>query len=381
MATVFKRTEEIQEILAQACARKEMVILATPYLRFESAFVGIKDGELHVLATMDREDAAFGLRTPDLLIRFPEGLGFLEAPVAMVGLGILDGRRTLRLALPKVVRENDLRDAYRVERVGRVVVTYGTPKGDILQASLVDISTTGARLHAQMDLDPTRFPPGAPLVLSIPLSEDLRIEARARVRHLGARSIGLEFHPPLPRPMGDPLSRWIFRHREEDRERLAQRQELHDRSQRKTLPGQELDQGILFLSPDAVLEETLRDILQPIQSLTRLPCSAQALKDGLLSQPPLVIFHVTGTTLDERRRLKGLVELAVGKVPILLLGTQVDGSTLFELSGEVKASSAMVWSPARAIFLQRLVQGILRRHQAGGDSPIAPMAPPNPEKT
>lgn len=36
-------------------------------------------------------------------------------------------------------------------------------------------------------------------------------------------------------------------------------------------------------------------------------------------------------------------------------------------------SSAIAWAPERAAFLQRLVQGILRRHAAGGDSPMAPM--------
>ena len=45
---------------------------------------------------------------------------------------------------------------------------------------------------------------------------------------------------------------------------------------------------------------------------------------------------------------------------------------LFELSSEWKATSAMAWNPERALFLQRLVQGILRRHEAGGDSPMAP---------
>jgi hypothetical protein len=66
------------------------------------------------------------------------------------------------------------------------------------------------------------------------------------------------------------------------------------------------------------------------------------------------------------------VELVQARSPILLLGTQVDGSALFELSGEWKAASAMVWNPTRALFLQRLAQGIIRRHKHGGDSPMAP---------
>jgi hypothetical protein len=34
-----------------------------------------------------------------------------------------------------------------------------------------------------------------------------------------------------------------------------------------------------------------------------------------------------------------------------------------------------VWGPHRAAFLHRLVQGIIRRHQEGGDSPMAPSEP------
>ena len=374
MVTIVKRADEIQEILTQACARKELLILATPYLRFETTFSALLPGELHVMATMSREDAIFGLRSPDLTIRVPQGLGFLEAPVQALGLGIQEGRRTLRLSIPKEIWENDQRESYRVERVGRVIVTYGTPKGDLLQASLVDISTSGARLHTQKDVNATLLPPGAKLVLSIPLIDGIRIEASAEVRHLSERTIGVRFRPELPKLVEEPLSRWVFLHREQDRERLAQRLDLSSQNGRSPLAGTAV-RGILFVSADAELEEVLRVSLQPIQPLTRIPLSAQALKEGLALSPPLIIFHVSGTSLDERRRLKALVELATGKCPILLLGTQVEGAALFELSGDWKASSAMVWSPARALFLQRLAQGIIRRHTHGGDSPMAPPEP------
>jgi len=369
VAETIKKADEIQGILQQACSRRELLILATPYLRFQSAFVGIKDGELHIQATMSREDAMFGLRGPDLDLRFPDGLGFYEAKVEMLGLGMLDGRRTVRLALPRALHEKDQRKSYRAERVGRIVVTYSTLKGDLAQGSLVDISSTGARLHAQRDLDPAHIGPGTTLLLSVPLSQEIQIEARAEVRHVGARSIGLVFRPGLPAAVDQPLSRWIFLRREEERERLAQRMDVQDRSSRPKALG---PTGILLVSNDPELEEALGAFLRPIQPLIRLPFSAQAVKDALAAGPPLVIFHVHGTNLDERRRTKALVELTAGKVPILILGTQVDGTSLFELSGEWKASSAMVWTPSRGLFLQRLAQGIIRRHTRGGDSPMAP---------
>jgi hypothetical protein len=372
LATALKRPEAIQQVLAQACARNELVILVTAYLRFESFFVALAPGELQVAATMSREDASFSLRGAELKLRFPMGLGFMEAPVRLLGLGLHEGRRTLRLSIPRLLEENDHRTEYRVDRVGRVLVTYGTPRGDLLQAALVDLNTRGARIHAQMDLAGTSLQVGSVLVLSIPLSEELQIEARGEIRHMGPRSIGLEFTPKLAPAVEEPLSRWVFQRREEDQERLALKRERNLLGERRT--GTD-PAGILLVSGDAELEETLREVLRPVQPLARIPLSAQALKDALATAPPLAIFHLTGTGLDERRRLKALVELASGKVPVLLLGTQMEGATLFELAGDWKAASAMIWNPARGAFLQRLAQGIIRRSRQGGDGPLAPPEP------
>lgn len=373
MAPALKRADAIHEVLAQACARNELVILVTPYLRFESFFVSLDKDEVQVAATMSREDASFGLRGAELKLRFPMGLGFMEAPVKLLGLGLHEGRRTLRLAVPRLLQEHDDRTEYRVDRVGRVTVTYGTPRGELLQASLVDLNTRGARIHAQKDLAATTLQPGSVLVLSIPLAEDLQIEGRGEIRHMGPRTIGLEFNPKLAEEVLSPLSRWVFQRREEDQERLALRREVSLRGERQTRNGEPA--GIIFVSADAELEETIRELLQPIQPLARISPSAQALKDALAGGPSLAVFHVNGTGLDERRRLKALVELAGGKAPVLLLGTQIDGAALFELSGDLKAASAMVWNPARSTFLQRLAQGIIRRHSQGGDGPMAPAEP------
>lgn len=371
MATTIKKSDEILDILSKACGRRELLILATPFLRFESSFVALEGNELHVLATMSREDAVYGLRTPDLKLRFPYGLGFYEAAVASIGLGIHEGRRTIRVSIPKVIRENDQRVAYRVERVGRVPVTFSTPKTNLHTAGLVDISTTGAQLHAQRDIPAAELKTGERLVLDIPLSDQISIHSGATVRHLAGRRIGVQFTPKLPEDIEEPLSRWVFLRREEERERAARRLE--------TASGPELRMGILvpetgivLASSDASLETSLREALQDVRPLVRLAPAAQELKEALLCKPSLLIFHVEGAGLDERRRMKALCEIVQRKAPILLLGTHVDGATLFECSNEWKASSAMVWNPERALFFQRLVQGILRRHAAGGDSPMAP---------
>ena len=373
MATAIKRADAIQQILAQACARNELVILVTSYLRFESFFVAVTGAELQVAATMSREDASFSLRGAELKLRFPMGLGFMEAPVKLLGLGVHEGRRVLRLSLPKALQENDHRTEYRADRVGRVTVTYAAPRGDLLQAALVDLNTRGARIHAQKDLAATTLQVGSVLILSIPLTDDLQIEARGEIRHMGPRTIGLEFAPRLPEEVEAPLSRWVFQRREEDQERIALKRERGLLGGR--MPAGEAPAGILLVSGDVELEEALREVLRPVQPLTRIPLSAQALKDALAAAPPLAIFHINSTGLDERRRVKALVELAAAKVPVLLLGTQLDGAALFELAGDWKAASALIWNPARGAFLQRLVQGIIRRQSQGGEGPLIPAEP------
>ncbi|WP_005032986.1 PilZ domain-containing protein [Holophaga foetida] len=371
MASVIKNTEEIREILGEACARRELLVLDTPYLRFESNFLALQGGELQVQATMSREDAVYGLRTSDLKIRFPHGLGFYEAPVKMLGLDMIEGRRTLRLSVPRQILENDQRGAYRAERVGRVTTTFSTPKAQLLTAGLVDLSTTGARLLAQRDLSVEHLMVEDRITVSIPLSEEIQVHSEAIVRHLDTRRMGIEFVPPLPRSVQEPLSRWVFMRREEEQERLARRLEM--KGPRATSPESALPpQGILLVSDDPGLEEALREPLRVLRSIFRVQPTIQSMKDALTSKPSLVIFHIRDLSLDQRKRSRTLVELAAGKAPVLILGTEVDGSTLFELSSAWKAASAMAWSPQRGPFLERLAQGIIRRHSSGGESPIAP---------
>lgn len=374
MPTSIRKADDIQDVLRLASARRELVILVTPYLRYESTFMGIQDGEVHVLATMSREDALYGLRSHALKIRFPQGLGFYEAEVSVKGLGMLEGRRTLRFSLPKQLKENDQRVAYRVERVGRVTVTFTTRKHQLVQGSLTNLSTSGARLHAERDLPSEDLDVGDRLQLSVPLDADLRFDASVTVRHVQMRTFGVEFTPALTPDVLDPLSRWIFVRREEERERLVSRLELAAPGNRPAgtpIPRE----GIVLVSQDAALEDVLREALRPLQPLARVSPAAQAFKEALQAHPSLIIFHVAALNLDARRRLRALADVAHGKAPSLLLGTSVDGSDLFELAGELKVSSALGWHEGRAAFLERLARGIIRRHQGLEDAPLAPAEP------
>ena len=369
---LIRNPETIAEIFKRACERRELIILVTPYLRFESSFLRYEGTEFHAAATMGREDAMYGLRSADLKMRFPHGVSFLEAPTALKGFGIADGRKTLRLAVPEVLQEEDHRGAYRVDRVGRVPVTFSTPKYDLITGTLVDISTTGARIYSTRDFAEGEFQPGDDMAVTIQLNETIRINTKVKLRHLQNRTFGVEYRPQLDEHILHPLSRWVFERREEDMERISRR------GVETGAPGSGPlvtvhPTGLVLVSADTTLEASMQELLGGLQPLRRVPPTMSALKEAYNSKPSLVLYHVPDLGLDQRRRLKPMVETFQGKVPFLLLGTGVESGALQELGSELKAAVSIVFNPERATFFQRLVQGVLRRNYEGGESPMAPM--------
>ncbi len=369
---LIRNAETILEIIQLACERRELMILVTPYLRFESSFLKVDGGEIHAAATMGREDAMYGLRSAGLRIRFPHSVSFLEAPSELKGFGMFDGRRTLRLAVPEVLQEEDHRGSYRVDHVGRVPVTFSTPKYDLATGTLVDISTTGARIFSPRDFSEGELRPGEDMAVTIQLTDLIRINTNVKLRHVHGRTIGVEFHPQLDDHLLSPLSRWVFGKREADLDRMARRgvETAPPAEAGKTVATRPL--GLLLVSGDSVLGTSLQDLLGGLQPLWRVPPTMAALKDALQQKPALVLYHVPNLSLDERRRLKPMVETLQGRVPFLLLGTAMEGGALLELGNELKATVSIVFHPGRATFFQRLVQGVLRRSYEGGESPMAP---------
>ncbi|WP_306589953.1 PilZ domain-containing protein [Geothrix sp. 21YS21S-4] len=371
---LIRNPETIEEIFKRACDRRELLILVTPYLRFESSFLRLEGGDLQAAATMGREDATYGLRNADLRMRFPHGVSFLEGATQLKGFGIAEGRRSLRLAIPELLQEEDHRKAYRVERVGRVPVTFSTPKYDLVTGTLVDISTTGARVFSTRDFGQGELQPGDDMAVTIPLTEAIRINTRVKVRHVHGRTFGVEYRPQLDERVLHPLSRWVFERREEDLERIARR------GVETAAPGEggkaepPRPKGLVLVSGDGALETCLQNLLGGLQPLRRVASTVSALKEALGQNPALILYHLPTLGLDERRRLKAMAELTQGRVPLLLLGTAgVEGGPLLELGGEHKAAVSIVFNPERGTFFQRLVQGVLRRTYEGGESPMAPV--------
>lgn len=368
MAKFSIRSEEaIRDALQQACNRRELLILVTPYLRFESSFIRLDEKEVQVTASMSREDAQFGLRNPELRMRFPAHQRFLEAPTQVVGFGAAGGRPTLRLAIPDHIDEDDHRGAYRVERVGRVPVTFSTRKYDLIVGSLVNISVTGARIHSQRDFEEDEVSEGDTLSITIPLAEGIHINNKAKVRYVHERNVGLEFRPALDGQTLDRMNRWVFLKREEELERQSYSQNAAEAEEAKPLT---MHEGIALLSSDAGLEGILKDALSTVAPFRRQLPNFQSLKEILPGSRSLVLFHVTGHDLDTRKRLKLLVESMPSRVPFVLLGTGVENTVLMELGTEHKAVGTCSLDPAKPNpFAARLIQGIWRKHFGQTEAP------------
>lgn len=353
----------VRPVLEQACQEHELLLLVTPYLHFESAFLALEPDAVQVRATMTAEEATYGLRSEDLRFRFPHAGRFLEARTRLLGFGLLEGRRTLRLALPAELRDEDQRAAYRVERVGRVEVTYSTPRFQLRSALLVNLSTSGVRLSDVREAVEGLLQPGDLLNVSIPLAEGLRIDSPARVAWVQGRALGVAFQPALTDPCLAALSRWVFLKREEERDRIPARAPLP-----VAVPGG-CAPGILLVSGSAALEEELRAQLAELPELRRVEPTAQDLKDAVARGALMVLFHLQATGLDARKRLRSLLETLPPRLPVMLLGTgAVDGVALTSLGQELKVAFSYVLPERPSTFFPRLVQGILRRFAEGSAS-------------
>jgi hypothetical protein len=357
----IRNEEAIREAIQTACERSELLILVTPYIRFESSFVRLDVDAIQVAASMSREDAQFGLRHADLRMRFPVHQKFLEAPTQVLGFGAAAGRPTVRLAIPDHIDEDDHRSAYRVDHLGRVGLTFSTRKYELMSGTLVNMSVTGARIHSLKELEEGEVRAEDLIAITIPLAEGITINTRAKVRYVQERSIGLEFRPPIEGPLLERLSRWVFLKREEDLERASLASSRSEVS-KGPAPSEGIE-GLLLLSSDAALEGVLLELLGTAVPLHRRAANFQSLKELAPGGRNLVLFHLHSLDLDSRKRLRMLLDSLPPKIPFVLLGIGVDQGALTEFSTEVKATGTCMLDPVKpSPFLPRLIQGIWRRH-------------------
>jgi len=373
MSKLNKNKDEIRAIFESACAKREMLLFITPYMRLEADFARLEANVIHAEMTEDKASALHWLRNADVTIRFPHGIDSLDAPVNFVEFEIDGAKSTIKFSLPPYIHSNDDRKAPRVEPSSPTNITFATPNHDIIEAHLVDLSISGARLTAKSVLTSGVLRIHDIVHLTIPLSNKAIVHGTAVVRHLSERTFGVEFKPPLSDSDLDTLSHWVFMKREEDRERMESKQYL------KVMAAMEAAEkethqpigGILFMTHEEAIASTIKKLLSEHKHFYCEQPALQPLKDALDKSPHIVILHVVDCSADERYRLKTLVDSVPEKLPVILLGTDVNPESLSELGIELKVTASVSWTPEKATFLQRLVLGILRSRYRQDETPPA----------
>jgi c-di-GMP-binding flagellar brake protein YcgR len=364
MQRTYKGKDVIRLIFEKACARREMLIFVSPYLRFTAHVVHLEGNEVHARVAMGRGDAVYALRGSELKMRFPNKSNVLEAPLKVTGFGMVDDKKTIKFALPQSLYENDDRKAYRVEQVGDIDATVSTQDHQIIDAALVDISASGAKLRVRLGQSGNPIKAGDDIRVTIAIPTVATINSAAKVHYVDEGYFGLEYIPKLGASVMDPLASWIFRKREMELQRMAF---TPDSGPEGAAAGdakeeEKVEIGILLITRDDGMERLLNKALADGRQFYRVQPAVAALKKTLEKKPHLVILHIADTNMEERRLLKSLVATVPRGLPILLLSTDVENNLLFEMGQEWKVAATMAWTKERGPLLQRLVLGMLRRH-------------------
>jgi hypothetical protein len=356
----------IREVLRSACAHSEIVILSTPYMRFETTFLRLEEDRFHCHANMTLEEARFGLRSPELKIRFPHGHHFYEGATRLLGLGRAVGRQSLQLAIPDELSDGDARRAYRVERVGRVTVTFSTRKYQLLLGTLVNVSTTGIRMVMGRTMEVDELRVGEDIHVAFTLGGSIRINAKVQVRYIKEKVFGAEFRPPLAGGVLEQVARWAFQRQEEDTA-FAMSRAIAEQESGAADSGEGPGAAELVLvSASNELGERLTGMLADLlPPLRRVPPTIQSIRDLSPGRPTLVLFHLDSAAWESRKRLRMLAESLPAGLPYVVLGTGVETGLLFEVSSELKAAAAYLLPENPGSLFPRLLQGVCRKHFPG----------------
>lgn len=347
------------EVLDELCERRAYLQLATPYLSFPAHALERRGDELRLRITLTQDFVTHTLKQQALRIRFPWALGMAGGPVKVLGYQQEEGRRVLRLQVPGELGDEDQRGAVRLEppTPGSVILS---PDGETLvKARVEDLSLLGLRVFAMEPLN-AAFVDNHLLQLSLNLELGPRLEAQARLVHQDGQMLGLAFQPPLgPQPRAE-LEAFLLPEYEEARKRWDNRAALRAAAEARMKP-KAPPEGVLLLGRDRGLEAELRQALAGTLPVRLCPPALAPLRDALEAPPKLVLLHLPKGGLQERFLLKSLAEALPPATPTVVLGAPGAAGGR-DLASDLKAATYVEWNPAQAVFLGRLLQGLVRRH-------------------
>lgn len=351
----------VQVVLAELAGRRDLGLIATPYLALEARIVEWRPGALKVRSTLPPRTAERTLSEQPLRLRLPWKLSMLTGPVVWRGTGQDEGFPWIGLEAPRWLTPDELRAHPRVDLVGRSAFTLTADDLSQLKGGVENVSLGGALVYLREAPPAGLFQPGRTYELSLRLEEGPELKLRARAVHGDFQRLGLAFVQPSPEVLAQ-LDSWIRPRHAEALRRWENYRELRAQAEAaaRARAAAAQPEGVLAIgSPLFGMEVT--EALEGVVSSVRVGRPALAMLRGLLDRPPqLVLLQVTSGGVEERHRLRNLWQSLNLACPVLVLGTGEPGCAQ-AFGGELKAAGALQWEPGRTRFFARLVQGLIQR--------------------
>lgn len=349
------------EILAELCDRRTSFILATPYLNFESRFVERIGNRLKVRATMSKETVKHALEQQSLRMRFPWALSFYCGSTTVLDYEIDGNKRHLILSLPETLILDEQRHAQRLDRLGNSSGALGSQEASLVRVNLDNLSTLGVAVFAIEPIPANGFQIGRSVDISLSLEGGTKIQAMGRIRHQEVQTLGLDFYPPLETQPLQRLIEWLKPRHEDARKhwdnRALFRAQAEQAAQPKAPPS-----GILVVTKDQDVVEKVSLLLEDIPPVRAVLPALAPLKQAMETPPFLLILHLSGEGGEERHRIRTLLESISPQYPRLILGNGQNAEQGRQLAMDVRAGLYWDWDPSKAVFFQRLVKGMIRKH-------------------
>ncbi|WP_005032983.1 hypothetical protein [Holophaga foetida] len=352
------------EVLSELCERKAAMLLATPYLSFESRFLDRDGDKLRIRASMGREVAQNTLAKHPLRLRFPWELTIYSGITRILDYEQEEHRRTLVVSVPEVLGVDEQRRAYRAERMARSRGSMGSIAGggvSIQSFGLENLSVLGAGVFLKDFRNTESWLPGSIVQTSLELDGGPSFSTSARICHSSGPYLGLEFQPPLEEPTLSLVNLWVEGRRAEAQRLWDSRTEIRAQAKEAAKP-KAPPAGLLLLSTDPHLGPQVEAALEGMHELRVVPAVMTPYRTALTQPPLLLLLDTAGMGSEERRRTKALLEAQPPGCPILVVGRDPESDQARTLAMELKQASFLEWNPGKGASLRILTQGLIRKH-------------------